>query len=675
MNRVLRVAVSGQTASVARREFAIGRLANGFRAAATVTVASVAMMSAPAMMSQASAQSFTQTLVFGDSSVDSGFYKALGSPGGGDKFNAAFAAAIAAGGTGAPTNSPGLMNSQVLAAYFGLTAEPANQPGGTNFATSGAKNVLVNTGNGPGGNGGFLAAIPTERQIDNYLASVGGHANGNGLYLVSSGGNDIAFAFSLGGPADKTLYLQNAADGLTNAITKLQVAGARTIIVPGLNYSFANHDPEQQAAELAYTKALWSGLAERGVNFIPGDFNAVRVAIAANPSAFGFQFVGNSPAQAACTQPTVGGTVLETAYALLCISSPNPADPAAQSHLKTADAAQTHLFADDQHLTTAGQKIQADYFYSLLVAPSQISFLAENAVQARTSIVAGIQDQIWISRLRPSTGFNVWINGDVSSLKINNPAPGFPGDPSTPLSGTVGLDYNSTTGYLVGAAFTTGTQTPGFDLGGKFKQKEIAGSIYGGYLKGPSWAAVIATYGALDYDVNRIVPIGISLQNNNGKTSGSNISVAFQGGYDFVYGALTHSPLAGLTWQHVNIGGFTETGGFTSLGFGDQTRDSLISGLGYKATYDLGRFRPYVQAVWNHEFAADRTVRASLTTIEAPSYEMPAVKLGRDWATATVGTTVSISNAFTGLASFTAQAGQTGVTTYGGRVGLNYMIN
>jgi hypothetical protein len=38
-------------------------------------------------------------------------------------------------------------------------------------------------------------------------------------------------------------------------------------------------------------------------------------------------------------------------------------------------------------------------------------------------------------------------------------------------------------------------------------------------------------------------------------------------------------------------------------------------------------------------------------------------------------TTMNISNAFTGLASFTAQAGQTGVTTYGGRVGLNYMIN
>ena len=31
-------------------------------------------------------------------------------------------------------------------------------------------------------------------------------------------------------------------------------------------------------------------------------------------------------------------------------------------------------------MTTAGQKIQADYYYSLIVAPSQISFLPEVAV-------------------------------------------------------------------------------------------------------------------------------------------------------------------------------------------------------------------------------------------------------------------------------------------------------
>jgi outer membrane lipase/esterase len=631
-----------------------------FRIAAIV--AGAVSLTAPA-----TAQPFNQAIVFGDSNVDSGFYKALPSPGGGANFNAAWPAAVAAG-AGAPTTNPGLMNSQILASFFGLTADPANQPGGTNFATSGAKNVRVNDGT----NGGFQAATPTATQIAFYLAANGGRANRNGLYLISSGDNDVAFAFSglAGSPATQAAritYLVDAANGLTAAVSSLRNAGARTIVIPDLNFSFPANNANERQARLAYTQALWSGLAAAGVNFIPADFNSVRLAIAANPARFGFQFIGNGAAQTACSQPAG----ITSAWALLCSSN-----PAAPSHLVSLDAAQTHLFADDQHLTTAGQKIQADYFYSLIVAPSQISLLAENAVQARTVTVAGIQEQIDLARRRPNAGFNVWINGDVSSLKIDNPAPGFPGDPSTPLSGTVGLDYRSLNGFLLGAAFTTGAQTPGFDLGGSFGQKELAGSVYGGYFNGPVRINLIGTYGALRYDVNRIVPIGITLQGNNGAANGSNLSLALQGGYDFFHGNLTHGPVAGLIWQRAKVDGFTETGGFTSLAFGEQTRDSIVGALGYKATWDLGRFRPFVQAVWNHELASpDRTVTASPTTIDAPSFKMPAVQLGRDWATATVGSTVTLGGGFTGLASFTAQAGQTGVTSYGGRIGLNYIIN
>jgi len=65
-------------------------------------------------------------------------------------------------------------------------------------------------------------------------------------------------------------------------------------------------------------------------------------------------------------------------------------------------------------------------------------------------------------------------------------------------------------------------------------------------------------------------------------------------------------------------------------------------------------------------------VTASLTTIAAPSYSMPAVVLGRDWATATVGTQVTINRSWSALASFTAQVGQQNVTNYGGLIGLNY---
>jgi outer membrane lipase/esterase len=137
----------------------------------------------------AAAQNFNQAIVFGDSNVDSGFYKALPDPGGGTNFNNAWAAAVAAG-AGKPTSSPGLVNSEALAAFFGLTALPANQPGGTNYATSGAKNVLQNDAQ----TGGFQEAIPTAQQIANYLAGNGGVANPNAIYLINSGANDIAYA-------------------------------------------------------------------------------------------------------------------------------------------------------------------------------------------------------------------------------------------------------------------------------------------------------------------------------------------------------------------------------------------------------------------------------------------------------------------------------------------------
>jgi outer membrane autotransporter protein len=45
---------------------------------------------------------------------------------------------------------------------------------------------------------------------------------------------------------------------------------------------------------------------------------------------------------------------------------------------------------------------------------------------------------------------------------------------------------------------------------------------------------------------------------------------------------------------------------------------------------------------------------------------------GRDWATATVGTQLTLTPAWSGLTSFTAQLGQNHATVYSGLVGLNY---
>ena len=141
----------------------------------------------------ASAQKYTVVYVFGDSTVDNGYYKAFANPSENASFNADWSAAKAAG-AGVPTTSPGLMRSQFLANYFGADALPRNQ-NGSNYATGGAKNAATNNAQ----NGGPPLAIPTATQIANYLSDHGNAGDPSALYYVSSGGNDLLFASGASG--------------------------------------------------------------------------------------------------------------------------------------------------------------------------------------------------------------------------------------------------------------------------------------------------------------------------------------------------------------------------------------------------------------------------------------------------------------------------------------------
>jgi phospholipase/lecithinase/hemolysin len=305
------------------------------------------------------AQPFSQVIVFGDSNVDSGYYKALSSPGGGTTYNSLWASAVA-NGAGAPTTNPGLMNSQFLARFFNLSANPANTTGGTNYATSGAKNETSNSA----ANGGFTAAIPTGTQIRSYVAANGGVADGQALYLIWSGDNDVTYANGDTGtspPPDPDSYVMEAAEDLNGDILFLKNAGAQHIIVAGLAYDFPTGNStdavNRRALKLLYTNTLFANLTQIGVSYHPANTDALRLAIAANPANYGFTSVGTGAGQMACTQPA-GVT---TAWALLCSS--NPAAPSTW----TAPAQLTDLFADDQHLATAGQLLMARLLRNLVV--------------------------------------------------------------------------------------------------------------------------------------------------------------------------------------------------------------------------------------------------------------------------------------------------------------------
>ena len=136
------------------------------------------------------------------------------------------------------------------------------------------------------------------------------------------------------------------------------------------------------------------------------------------------------------------------------------------------------------------------------------------------------------------------------------------------------------------------------------------------------------------------MPLGAFIDENSARTNGRSLALALRGGVDFRLGRITTGPVAGVVVQQVHVEGFTETGvsGVTALSFGSQTRDSLVSRLGWRASADLGRWRPFTEAEWNHEWAGrDRTVTAALTSVAAPSFTMDAVPAAEDWAAASLG--------------------------------------
>ena len=619
----------------------------------------------------AEAQSFNQFIAFGDSTTDTGWFAhaSTGVP----AIDAIVKDALAAGGN-AHFTGPGQGNAQILAGFFGLSANSANTPGGTNYAIGGA---LDDTVLGPGNENLFAAisgpnpSLPsTARQISNYLGTMNGQANPNALYLIGSGGNDASIVELLfpKDPVKANAFLVGEAGALVSSVSQLHAAGGRYIVVTDEYVP-----PSADASTVAYGKKLlsatWGGLAAADVNFVPADTLSVIAAVEQNPLAFGITAPITSNA---CIAPK--GWPFGSGYGFLCAPTTTP-PPAGTDYgyLVSADATRTHLFMDGTHLTQAGQVIVADYIYSLLVAPSEMSFLAETAIQTAFQTIAGIQQQIALAERYRGPGWNVWMNGDLSYLKLDNSSNGFPNDPGLPVSGTAGVDYKWSNGWLVGAAVTLGFVNPTFSLGGGYTQDAGSVSFYTGYRNYDVWGDLVGTVGLLHDTTNREIPIGITVQPNNASTTGLDLSLAGEVGYDFHAGLVTHGPLAGFILQQARINGFTESGSFTSLSFATQTRNSEVSALGYQARLDWGILHPFAQVVWDHEFdPLNRVVTASLTTTSAPSYSLPAVVLGRDWATTTVGTNVTFDRSWSGIASFTAQLGQNHALVYGGLVGFDY---
>ncbi len=584
--------------------------------------AGAAGIAAPA----AQAQQFDNVVVFGDSLSDAGYYRpflaGLGLP----------PQVVAT--LGRFTTNPGPVWSESVSQFYGITPGPSNA-GGSIYAQGGARVALPSASTPPGS-----AQRPVSTQIDEYLAASGGHADPNALYGMWIGANDIFqnLAALQAGAIDQTALQTNvlgAAAAEVQQVGRLQAAGARYVLVFGLpnigtTPAFAGTGSTAAAVtqlSAGYNTTLFSGLASAGLRVIPVDTFALGSEIAADPSAYGFT---NTTSLACGAFPPI--TTASTVSAQFC----------GPTNLVAPDAAQTYLYADSVHPTTASQAIIAQFVESLIVGPVQYSLLAEAPLATRNAHIRMLNDGLLAGREAPVGKLNVFVSGSGGSYDIDSSV-GNPGASNDLSSFAAGVTVRASEAMILGLAYGNDRADGSFgqDAGG-YNTRENTFSLFGSLRSGGFYGTGVFSVSNIDFrDLRRNIALGPVVRQASASTDGSNGSAYLSAGYDFQLGRLAVGPLVSATWQNVTVNAFDESGaGSADLHVAQQSRRSEVWSVGARASLALDRWTPWLRVTADHDNRGGaRFVTAMPISFTATgnAYDIPAYAPDRDSVTASLG--------------------------------------
>jgi autotransporter-associated beta strand protein len=216
-------------------------------------------------------------------------------------------------------------------------------------------------------------------------------------------------------------------------------------------------------------------------------------------------------------------------------------------------------------------------------------------------------------------------SGEFTSIAGDGNAPG--GYDLATGGFTLGATYRATEGFALGAF--TGYAGTGVDLVDDGRLRVNSGKL-GVYatLYGNGWYVnALAAGGLTSFDTQR-KSLGGSAR---GETDGGEFSALLSGGYDFHFGTITAGPVAeaGYTWSGYE--GFRENGSDAPLDLRGNQSDSLRSRVGARIGWNLGRARPELRLLWQHEWADNtRPVDAAFASGAARDFRVEGSREGGD---------------------------------------------
>lgn len=576
----------------------------------------------------ASAQSFSDVVVFGDSLSDSG--------------NAALANGLPAGNSF--TTNPDPVWAEIVAEAFGASGSNS-LAGGPNYAFAGA---CVNPATPC-----TQDVVPTvTEQIGMHLSARGGSLDPGALYALWGGANDVADS-AVNDTPNALGHVLAAADATVAQVRRLREAGARIVVVsnvPDISLTpyAVNLGPLVQGALGAlsgeYNRKLDAGIREGEDGVVPVNLHTLVREIAADPGAYGFTSVTGT----ACGAPNAS-----SAISILCgpEGTPSPVTYA-------PGAGQTHLFADRSHPSGAGQAMMAAMVTSALAAPLQVSLAGEAGVEAAEAHHGVISAERAADFALPVGSWRGYARGGFGA----NDAGAFArlGDIESDMTAvTLGAGHRAGPDLSWGAALSIArheNESAGANLDGE----AVLGSLHGAWRSGGLQVSVALTLGQTSVDVERSIALGAATRTERGSTD----AAQFGGELDLTCTlvdseTLRHGPFFGLSLLNQEVKGYRESGdSSTAMNFSDFSRNSFIMRGGYGFDWNVGGFRPYARIAYERELENDPVLVSAGSNTMAGRFTLPGYTPSGNAVSADFGLSAELGERTSGLLSYSGRYGQ-----------------
>ncbi|MEE4333460.1 esterase EstP [Pseudomonas alliivorans] len=498
------------------------------------------------------------------------------------------------------------------------------------------------------------------RSRPGYLPTNGLRADPNALYYLTGGGNDF-----LQGRVLSSGDAEDAADRLADSAQVLQQAGARHIMVwllpdigqtPALSGTVLESLTSGLSAR--FNEQLVSRLSQINAQIIPLNVPLLISETLAQPARFGFD-----------PNEDLVGT---------CFSGDNCDESATFGRSGTTPDPTKLFFNDRVHPTEAGQRLLADYAYSLLSAPWEITLLPEMA----NSTLRAHQDELhaqWLTDFGNWQAVGQWqgiLSAGGQKLDI---------DAQDTSADADGKGYNLTisTSYRFAENWRTGVVAGAYrqnlEAGPRdsdYKLNSYIATAFLQYQANHWWGDLAASGGKLDYEsAERKFALGVSEGQEKGDTDGELWAVSARVGFD-VAGTASRwhlSPFISADYAHIDVDGYSEEGArSTALTFSDQTRKSKRAGVGLQGKFQV---TPSTQ-IWGEvarerEFETDQQdVTLSLNSVSSIDFTLDGYTPQRNLNRATLGVSQKLTQNLTLRANYNWRKNDD-VTQQGANVALS----